>query len=386
VYGLQRTLETLRANRASWQKLSHPLPLDFDVQPPGFLEMRSFGSNPGALRMFTHIPSFLPLNPALVVVLHGCSQTGGAYSVDTGWKSLADWYGFALLLPQQQKTNNQKGCFNWFQPSDTRRDQGEALSIRQMIETLVVDQSIDTGRVFVTGLSAGGAMSTVMLACYPEIFAAGAIIAGLPYGAANNVQQAFEAMYQSPSRSAAEWASLVRTASPHRETWPRISIWHGERDKTVVPANATELVKQWTALHGVLDAPKKTTVRGVSKTAWLNDAGAEMVQYFSIPGLGHGTPVAPGTAYDEGGRVAPFVLDAGIASSFHIAQFFGLINLPSGDSTKLQPSEEPSRQQVFDPHSIRSLGGDPASGNQPIPQKTVKATIEAALRSAGLLR
>src|SRR6185312_13986051 len=110
-------------------------------------------------------------------------------------------YGFALLLPEQQRTNNPNGCFNWFLPEHSRRDQGEALSIRQMIAKSVRDFGIDRQRIFVTGLSAGGAMTSIMLACYPDVFAGGAIIAGLPYGAATNVQQAFESMYRSPSRS-----------------------------------------------------------------------------------------------------------------------------------------------------------------------------------------
>ena len=84
-----------------------------------------------------------------------------------------------------------------------------------MIETMVMDNRIDPSRVFITGLSAGGAMTSVMLACYPEVFAAGAIIAGLPYGAATNVQQAFESMYQCPTRSARRGAIWCGAASPH---------------------------------------------------------------------------------------------------------------------------------------------------------------------------
>ena len=156
----------------------------------------------------------------------------------------------ATVLPcfcrEQQRSNNPNGCFNWFQPEHSRRNQGEPLSIRQMIEKSVVDHGVDRRQVFITGLSAGGAMASNMLACYPEVFAGGAIIAGLPYGAAATVQQAFETMFQSPSRSAREWGDLVRKASPHRGPWPRVSIWHGNADKTVIPSNALEILKQWT--------------------------------------------------------------------------------------------------------------------------------------------
>ena len=106
-------------------------------------------------------------------------------------------------------------------------------------------------RVFITGLSAGGAMTSAMLAAYPEVFAAGAIIAGLPYGTAGNVQQAFESMFQGRSHTAKEWGDLVRRASTHRGPWPRVSIWHGDLDATVKPVNADSLVQQWTDVHGI---------------------------------------------------------------------------------------------------------------------------------------
>src|SRR6476660_7035896 len=214
-----------------------------------------FGSNPGNLRMFVYRPPTLAENPALVVVLHGCTQTAAGYDRGAGWSTLADRFGFALLLPEQQRSNNPNGCFNWFQAGDIERGHGEALSIRQMVAKMVSDHGIDPARVFVTGLSAGGAMTSVMLATYPEVFAGGAIIAGLPYGAANNVQQAFENMFQCPPRPARDWGDLVRAASPHRGAWPRISVWHGDADATVIPSNAIEIIKQWTDVHGLPASP-----------------------------------------------------------------------------------------------------------------------------------
>src|SRR3977135_1413135 len=105
-------------------------------------------------------------------------------------------------MPQQQPFNNANGCFNWFLPEDTARDSGEACSIRQMIEQMIRGVGVDRKSIFVTGLSAGGAMTSVMLATYPDIFAGGAIIAGLPYGIATNMQEALKGMFQSPSRAA----------------------------------------------------------------------------------------------------------------------------------------------------------------------------------------
>jgi poly(hydroxyalkanoate) depolymerase family esterase len=93
------------------------------------------------------------------------------YNHGSGWARLADCHKFALLYPEQQRSNNANLCFNWFMPHDIRRDAGEALSIREMVEALVIRHRIDRERIFVTGLSAGGAMTSVMLATYPDVFA-----------------------------------------------------------------------------------------------------------------------------------------------------------------------------------------------------------------------
>src|ERR1700757_3729276 len=157
-------------------------------------ETEQFGSNPGELKMLSYVPTNRQPSPALVVVLHGCGQTAAGYDLGAGWSTLAKHYGFALLLPEQQITNNANTCFNWFNPEDIARERGEAASIRQMIKRMVDAHGIDPRRVFITGLSAGGAMTTVMLATYPEVFAAGAIIAGLPFGIASNMREALTAM------------------------------------------------------------------------------------------------------------------------------------------------------------------------------------------------
>jgi poly(hydroxyalkanoate) depolymerase family esterase len=329
---LRKTLASLARNKRKWEALlaaARSRRLEPGAVPDRLQLVPEFGSNPGNLRMFTYLPPQHAANPPLVVVLHGCTQTAAGYDYGAGWSTLADRYGFALLLPEQQRSNNPNGCFNWFLPDDSRRGRGEALSIRQMIETFVMDKKIDRDRVFITGLSAGGAMTSVMLACYPEVFAGGAIIAGLPYGAASNVQQAFESMFQSPSRSAREWGDLVRAAAPYGGPWPRISVWHGTVDKIVVPSNAREILKQWTDVHGLPGMPsREANVAGYPRQVWLNDAGEELIESFAI-NIGHGTPLATGSADGECGVAGPFLLDAGISSSYHIANFFRLTNEPA---------------------------------------------------------
>ncbi|CCV05639.1 putative Feruloyl esterase [Mesorhizobium metallidurans STM 2683] len=164
---------------------------------------------------------------ALVVVLHGCTQNAAGYDHGSGWSQLAAEEGFAVLFPEQQRANNPNLCFNWFMPGEVKRDSGEAHSVRQMIEVAIVVHGLDRERIFITGLSAGGAMANVMLAAYPEVFGGGAIIAGLAYGSASTIPEAFDRMrgYSSPSKQ--ELQRRLREASPHKGVWPKISIWQG---------------------------------------------------------------------------------------------------------------------------------------------------------------
>ena len=289
------------------------------------VESTGFGSNPGNLKMFRYVPATVTVKPALVVVLHGCTQKAAGYDSGAGWSAIAEHYGFALLMPEQKSANNANTCFNWFSPEDTTRDSGEALSIRQMIEQMVLDHAIDRKRVYITGLSAGGAMTSVMLAAYPEVFAAGAIIAGLPYGIANNMQEALGGMYRSPPRSAHELGDLVRKASPHAGPWPRVSVWHGSADRTVNPANAGEIVKQWLDLHGLPPAPMSASdVDGYPREVWWDGDGETVVESYTITNMAHGTPLAIAGNDEPYGAAGAFLLEAGISSSYHIAQFFGL--------------------------------------------------------------
>lgn len=353
-------------------------------------EIQGFGSNPGALRMLTYVPSQAPADAPLVVVLHGCSQTAASYDRGAGWSTLAERYGFALLLPEQQRSNNPNGCFNWFQTGDIERGRGEALSIRQMVDKTVADHGIDPDRVFVTGLSAGGAMASVMLATYPDVFAGGAIIAGLPYRAATNVQQAFESMFQCPARSARAWGDLVRGASSHHGPWPRVSVWHGGADTTVIPSNAREIVKQWTDVHGLpATATLEDTVDGYPRQVWRDATGEDLIESYTIPAMAHGTPLDVGQANDQCGAAGAFLLDVGISSSYHIAKFWGLAGRPRAAplrerklapiSTAPLPVTSMKKTTKEKPELVDSspIGGSPVD---------IGAIIANALKAAGLMK
>ena len=385
------TLATLARYRRHWSTLLQSTAAKHApaTAPTHLTELTGFGSNPGSLRMFTYVPKSLGRSPALVVVLHGCTQSAASYDLGAGWSTLAERYGFVVLLPEQTTANNPKTCFNWFLPGDTARGRGEALSIRQMIEKTIGAHGVERSRVFITGLSAGGAMTTAMLATYPEVFAAGAIIAGVPYGSAGNVQQAFESMFQGRPHSAKEWGDLVRRASSHRGSWPRVSVWHGDADATVKPINADALVQQWTNVHGIDATSVQDKVDGYPRKVWRRD-GVDVVESYTITGMAHGTPLATNA---HGGQAGPFMLEAGISSSYHIAKFFGL----TGEARVSEPAREPVRTFMV-PEEIdmipddrveilgakddaRTSGG--ASHTSPV---DVMAIITKALTQAGLMK
>jgi len=284
---------------------------------PAALAEVSFAPNPGNLRMFQYLPPGLGEGAPLVVILHGCGQTAIGYDLGAGWSQLAGQLGFAVLAAEQKAANNPNTCFDWFNPEDITRGQGEAASIARMIQTMVETHRLDTARIFITGLSAGGAMTAAMLAAYPEMFAGGAIIGGLPFGAAQNVLEALESMRGAPLRTPAQWGDAVRAASSHQGPWPKISIWHGGLDAVVNVNNAQASVAQWADLHGVslMDASQQM-VGGAIRLNW-----GDRLEVYTLPALGHGTPIDS----RDLGQAGPFILEAGISSSRRIAEFWGLV-------------------------------------------------------------
>ena len=187
-----------------------------------------------------------------------------------------------------------------------------------------MEHRIDRKRVFVTGLSAGGAMASVMLATYPEIFAGGAIIAGLPFGSANTIPEAFDRMRGHGGPSEQELQQLLRAASPHKGPWPSISIWQGSADRTVAPSNADAILGQWRGVHELAKTPSGTEiVDGHTRQVWRGADGRVRIEKHRIAGMGHGTPLA--TVSPGGlGAAGPFMLDVGISSTRRIARVLGI--------------------------------------------------------------
>ncbi len=308
-------------------------------------QVGSFGSNPGALRMYSYVPDGLPTGRPLVIALHGCTQSATAYYQNSGWPKYADLYRAAVVFPEQASANQALSCFNWFTAGDIGRGQGEALSIKQMVDHAVRTYGSDPRRVYVTGLSAGGAMTAVMLAAYPDVFAGGAVVAGLPYNCGTVCQ------YQAVSRTPAQWGDLVRAAyRGYAGPWPRVGIWYGSADSTVVPANATELRDQWTNVWGLPQTASATATLPASTTVehYHDGSGRPAVSLYRVPGLGHGTPVAPGSAENQCGTAGAYFLTS-ICSSYYIAQSWGLGGgtQPTPPTSAPTPTPTPTAQPCF---------------------------------------
>ena len=356
-----------------------------DERIGGLKEVALAGHNPGALRMLVHAPEARAAKAPLVVVLHGCTQTAAGYAGGAGWVELADRYGFVLVCPEQSRANNPNLCFNWFNPDDIARGAGEAGSIHAMVRQAVGAYDLDARRVFVTGLSAGGAMANVMLAAYPESFAAGAIVAGLPYGVASNVQEALGAMRHARRLPAHGPGDAARRASSHLGPWPRVSIWQGNEDATVVAGVAEDVARQWRDLHGVdaVAADVKTSA-GRRDTVWRNRRGEAVVTLHQLAGIGHGTPLGCSLA-DGCGTAGPYLLEVGVSSTLEIARSWGLIEAGRtlGPSRRSASPADPRRAREL--HPTASVLHPPRVA-APRVVAEVGGVITDALRSAGLLK
>lgn len=303
-------------------------------------QVTSFGSNPGNLQMFRYVPTTMPAHAPLVVMLHGCTQTASEFSA-VGIDALADQFGFYLVYAQQQSANNPEECFDWFgqynNPSDKAnitRGQGENESIKEMVDQMKADFSVDASRVYVIGFSSGAAMAAVMMAAWPDVFAAGGIDAGIPYNCpSQSNSDVFTCMNPGKTQTPAQWSAAVRAADPGwNGPWPRASIWQGTQDTTVSPTNSVELVKQWTDVHGLGQTPTSSGIDdGQQHDVFADASGTAQVERWQIAGMSHGFAVDPTTSC---GMTGSYIYDEHICTVRHMIAFFGIAgSVNSGSSS-----------------------------------------------------
>ncbi|HYS13735.1 MAG TPA: PHB depolymerase family esterase, partial [Burkholderiaceae bacterium] len=255
---------------------------------PGQFLTGSYANQAGARPYKLYIPtSYAEQRLPLVVMLHGCTQTPDDFASGTRMNALAEERQCFVLYPEQTRAANPSRCWNWFKRGDQRREQGEPAILAGMTREVMNRYRIDPGKVYVAGLSAGGAMAAVMGTAYPELYAAVGVHSGLACGSAHDLPSALAAMRGTP-------ASVGRNtgSSPTVPATPTI-VFHGDRDKTVHPRNGEDVVSQSVERNGVSSADP-TTERGqapgghaYTRTIHRDSTGRAVLEHWLVHGGGH---------------------------------------------------------------------------------------------------
>lgn len=252
----------------------------------------------------------------LLVMLHGCTQSHDDFAAGTRMNQLAEEHGFLVVYPAQVSAANASGCWNWFAPANQRWGEGEPALIAGVTRQVAAGYAVDPRRVFVAGLSAGGAMAVIMAMTYPDLYAAVGCHSGLAYGAAHDLPSALRAMGQAERPRASRGVPSPATATSPRV--PPLIVFHGDRDTTVHPRNANQLIAQWMALPAGDGPPARgarepAVLRGKARAGLAYtqsshfDAGGQVrAEHWLIHGAGHGW--SGGSA--EGSFTAPKGPDA----------------------------------------------------------------------------
>jgi poly(hydroxyalkanoate) depolymerase family esterase len=296
---------------------------------------RASSSGHRAPLTLVHVPRGLdPATPApLVCMLHGCTQDPASFAAATLMNDAADHLGFVVVYPGQNRGDNPQGCWNWFLPEHQRRDAGEPAAIAGIVGDLIETNAqctVDPGRVFVAGLSSGGAMAVILASCYPDIFAAVAVHSGLAYSSATSMSSAFDVMARGAGDAVAQGRAASAAMGHRARPVPSIVI-HGSADRTVTSANAVNVLRQtMTANH--LAAPETcdhdvahptTSWRGqadrgrsYTRSRWTDSHGALMHELLEIDGLGH--------AWSGGAAGGSYTDPQGPSATEAICTFFSL--------------------------------------------------------------
>jgi poly(hydroxyalkanoate) depolymerase family esterase len=246
---------------------------------PGTFTDGSFSNAAGSRHYKLYVPSTYQGDAVpLVVMLHGCTQDPDDFARGTQMNVLAEEMQCLVLYPAQSQQANASRCWNWFSASDQTRDQGEPSLIAGMTRAVMAEHNIDPSQVYVAGLSAGGAMATIMGTLYPELYAAVGVHSGLPYGSAHDLPSALAAMKGNIGRSNAKGRTIP------------IIVFHGDKDTTVHPANGDELIAQGArhvAKEIVVEPGRVPDGHAYTRTLHQRADGSAHAEQWLIHGAGH---------------------------------------------------------------------------------------------------
>ncbi|MDO6717836.1 PHB depolymerase family esterase [Psychrosphaera sp. 1_MG-2023] len=282
-----------------------------------FTALTQFGDNPGQLTA-TYLSSGQN-NKALVVLLHGCGQHGETFADQSGLADAAQALGFALLVPQQNKSNNVQLCFNWFSPIDQIGIEGESQSIVNMINSLKI--KLHSSDVYIAGLSAGGAMASNLLSSHPQIFKAGAVVSGIGFPCADSLVKAISCMKNGPAEPPAQLAKML-TPLLKDKLLPQVTLVVGKADNIVNPLNSDSLAQSWVMLSKAQQVSQSSRL-GVHHQLWQDSKKDSSLELIKFDDFGHGWSVNSGEKF--GGQVAPYLIEHKVSTTVLLLKAWKLI-------------------------------------------------------------
>lgn len=301
--GLRETLRRIAAGGMPERDLARG---PVQVPPGGQFLSLTHSSDHGTRVYRLYVPASRPAGVMpLIVMLHGCTQTPEDFAIGTGMNALAEAQGFLVAYPAQPSGANANKCWNWFRPEDQGRDRGEPALIAGLTRDILRDHGGDPARVYIAGLSAGGAAAAIVGQAYPDLFGAVGVHSGLPVGAARDIPNAFAAM-----RGGAAGQKLTRAV-------PTITF-HGTADNTVNPGNGIAVAEQVVrTMPGLVVTEKTGKARGGrawSQTSHSRAKGPTMCEEWRITGAGH--------AWSGGQAAGSYTDPAGPDASAEMVRFF----------------------------------------------------------------
>lgn len=282
-----------------------------------FIELRRFGDNPGRLDAQLYVPT--STSDKLLVFLHGCTQQGKAFVIETALQEFAERHNILLLVPQQRRMNHINLCFNWYSKTDTVGD-GESRSILSMLKTL--KQHYEVSKLGIVGISAGAAMITPLLVQEPELFSYAAIVASPAYDCADGIFSGLSCMLRGP-KNPDSIMGAIKKQWPEKTPIPQLSIWQGREDKVVVPVNAKLLTEQWLQAATQPLTKQQFQSAAYQHTQWRNQEGDILLSHVLIDKMGHALPV-----YSTQANLPEFSFSSEISITEFIEKYWqGFINL-----------------------------------------------------------
>jgi poly(hydroxyalkanoate) depolymerase family esterase len=281
----------------------------FDADTPGSFSTHTFSNSAGQRQYKLYVPAVYNNEPLpLIVMLHGCTQHADDFAAGTRMNEMAERHGFIVVYPNQSQAANHSKCWNWFKPLDQQRDQGEPSLIAGITRDVMARYRVDPARVYVAGLSAGGAMADIMLTTSPDLYAAACVHSGLPYGCAKDLPSALAAMKGGHAHRARS------RAEPQRP----LIVFQGDADTTVHPSNAGALVAGFEGGVTAIGMPAPTAGtasgrRGCTVQRLVSRNGVE-AECWSIHGAGH--------AWAGGSQRGSYTDPAGPDATAEMLRFF----------------------------------------------------------------